>query len=220
VDAQGIWRDLSGVVHDIAPAVLGPDSMARLAALDTATLPVVPTGVRLGPCVGGVGNVVCIGLNYADHAAEAGLKAPGQPIVFNKHSGAISGPNDDVWLAPGSQKLDWEVELGVVIGQRAFHVSEADALQPCGRLLPGQRRVRAGLPDRIRGPVDQGQELPHALPDRPLAGDARRTGRPAGRGPVAGRQRAAAPDGQHAHHDLWCGADRELPQPLHGTATR
>jgi len=129
VDARGVWRDLSGVVPDISPAVLGPDSMARLAALDAAGLPQVPPESRLGPCVGGVGNVICIGLNYADHAAEAGLKAPGQPIVFNKHSSAIGGPNDDVWLAPGSTKLDWEVELGVVIGHQAFHVSEADALK-------------------------------------------------------------------------------------------
>lgn len=128
IDAQGNRRDLSGVVPDIGPAVLGRDSMRRLAGIDTATLPLVPADARLGPCVAGVGNVVCIGLNYADHAAEAGLKAPGQPIVFNKHNGAISGPDDDVWLAPGSLKLDWEVELGVVIGERAFHVSEADAL--------------------------------------------------------------------------------------------
>jgi 2,4-didehydro-3-deoxy-L-rhamnonate hydrolase len=129
VDAGGQLRDLSGVVPDIGPASLGPDSMARLAAIDPGSLPRVPDGVRLGACVGGVGNVICIGLNYADHAAEAGLKAPGQPIVFNKHSGAISGPNDDVWQAPGSRKLDWEVELGIVIGQRAFHVSEAEALK-------------------------------------------------------------------------------------------
>jgi 2,4-didehydro-3-deoxy-L-rhamnonate hydrolase len=129
VDAGGQLRDLSGVVPDMGPASLGPDSMARLAAVDPASLSLVPEGVRLGPCVGGVGNVICIGLNYADHAAEAGLIAPGQPIVFNKHSGAISGPNDDIWLAPGSQKLDWEVELGIVIGQRAFHVSEDYALK-------------------------------------------------------------------------------------------
>jgi len=129
IDASGALRDLSGVVPDLAGAVLGRDSMARLRALDAASLPVVPAGTRLGPCVGGVGNVVAIGLNYADHAAEAGLKAPGQPIVFNKHNGAISGPNDDIWLPPGAQKLDWEVELGIVIGERAFHVSEADALQ-------------------------------------------------------------------------------------------
>jgi 2-keto-4-pentenoate hydratase/2-oxohepta-3-ene-1,7-dioic acid hydratase in catechol pathway len=129
LDASGALRDLSGVLTDITPATLGPDSMSRLAALDPSTLPRVPDSARLGACVGGVGNVVCIGLNYADHAAEAGLKPPGQPIVFNKHSGAISGPNDPVWLPPGSVKLDWEVELGIVIGQRAFHVSEADALQ-------------------------------------------------------------------------------------------
>lgn len=129
IDASGALRDLSGVVPDIAGAVLGRDSMARLRALDAASLPLVPAGVRIGACVGGVGNVLGIGLNYADHAAEAGLKAPGQPIVFNKHNGAISGPNDDIWLPPEAQKLDWEVELGIVIGERAFHVSEADALQ-------------------------------------------------------------------------------------------
>ncbi len=129
IDASGALRDLSGVVPDIAGAVLGRDSMSRLRALDPATLPLVPAGGRIGACVGAVGNVVCIGLNYSDHAAEAGMKAPGQPIVFNKHNGAISGPHDDIWLAPGSQKLDWEVELGIVIGERAFHVSEADALQ-------------------------------------------------------------------------------------------
>jgi len=129
IDASGALRDLSGVVPDIAGAVLGRDSMARLRAIDPSTLPLVAPGSRLGACVGAVGNVVCIGLNYSDHAAEAGMKAPGQPIVFNKHNGAISGPHDDVWLAPGSQKLDWEVELGIVIGERAFHVSEADALQ-------------------------------------------------------------------------------------------
>ncbi|MBS3997237.1 MAG: fumarylacetoacetate hydrolase family protein [Hydrogenophaga sp.] len=129
VDADGALRDLAGVVPDLSPATLGRDSMARLAALDAAQLPLVPAGSRIGACVGGVGNVVCIGLNYADHAAEAGLKPPGQPIVFNKHNGAISGPNDDVWLPPGAQKLDWEVELGIVIGEPAWHVSESDALR-------------------------------------------------------------------------------------------
>lgn len=129
IDASGGRRDLTGVVDDIHPATLGPDSMAKLAALDPNTLPILPEGNRLGACVGGVGNVVCIGLNYADHAAESGMKAPGQPIVFNKHNGAISGPNDDIWLAPGSLKLDWEVELGVVIGSPTFQVSEADALK-------------------------------------------------------------------------------------------
>ena len=128
IDASGGLRDLSGVVPDIAGAALGRDFMRQLAAIDPASLPPVPAGTRLGPCVGAVGNLICIGLNYADHAAESGMKAPSQPIVFSKHNGALSGPNDDVWLAPGSQKLDWEVELGIVIGERAFHVSEADAL--------------------------------------------------------------------------------------------
>lgn len=128
VDTDGILRDLAGITADIGPATLGPDSMARLAALDARRLPEVPAGTRLGPCVGGVGNVIGIGLNYADHAAEAGLKPPGQPIVFNKHNGAISGPNDDLWLPPGSHKLDWEVELGIVIGRRTFQIAEADAM--------------------------------------------------------------------------------------------
>ena len=129
VDAQGVLRDLSAHVADISSATLNPDTLARLAALDPATLPVLPADTRLGACVGQVGNVVAIGLNYADHAAEAGLKPPGQPIVFNKHNGAISGPNDDVLLPPGSEKMDWEVELGIVIGRRTWHVSEAEALQ-------------------------------------------------------------------------------------------
>ena len=129
VDAQGVLRDLSAHVADISSATLNPDTLARLAAIDPSTLPLLPGDTRLGACVGQVGNVVAIGLNYADHAAEAGLKPPGQPIVFNKHNGAISGPNDDVLLPPGSEKMDWEVELGIVIGRRAWHVSEADALQ-------------------------------------------------------------------------------------------
>jgi 2-keto-4-pentenoate hydratase/2-oxohepta-3-ene-1,7-dioic acid hydratase in catechol pathway len=128
VDASGVLRDLSAVMADIDPTTLNADSMARIQAVDTARLPVLPPETRLGACVGGVGNVIGIGLNYADHAAEAGLKAPGQPIVFNKHIGAISGPNDDVWLPPESVKLDWEVELGIVIGQRTFHVTEDRAL--------------------------------------------------------------------------------------------
>ena len=128
IDTSGGLRDLSGVVPDIAGAALGRDFMRQLAAIDPASLPLVPAGARLGPCVGGVGNLICIGLNYADHAAESGMKAPSQPIVFSKHNGALSGPNDEVWLPPGSEKLDWEVELGIVIGERCFHVSEDDAL--------------------------------------------------------------------------------------------
>jgi 2-keto-4-pentenoate hydratase/2-oxohepta-3-ene-1,7-dioic acid hydratase in catechol pathway len=128
IGASGELRDLTGVVTDICGAALGADSMAQLAALDPSALPLVPRGARLGACVGQVGTVIGIGLNYADHAAEAGLQPPGQPIVFNKHRGALCGPNDDVWLPPGALKLDWEVELGIVIGQRTFHISESEAL--------------------------------------------------------------------------------------------
>ena len=128
IDALGMGRDLSAVVPDLSGAVLGRDSMRRLMAVDPQALPLLPPQTRIGPCVGQVGNLICIGLNYADHAAEAGMQPPGQPIVFSKHTGAVSGPHDDVWLPPGARKLDWEVELGVVIGERAFHVGEAEAM--------------------------------------------------------------------------------------------
>jgi 2-keto-4-pentenoate hydratase/2-oxohepta-3-ene-1,7-dioic acid hydratase in catechol pathway len=129
LDAQGILRDLSSVVSDIHGPTLSPESLARLRALDTSSLPAVPADTRLGPCVGQVPNVVCIGLNYSDHAAETNTPIPTQPIVFNKHTSALAGPNDPVLIAPGSGKLDWEVELAIVIGRPAWHVSEAEALQ-------------------------------------------------------------------------------------------
>lgn len=129
IDAQGILRDLSSVVSDIHGPTLSPESLARLRALDTSSLPAMPPETRLGPCVGQVPNVVCIGLNYSDHAAETNTPIPTQPIVFNKHTSALAGPNDPVVIAPGSGKLDWEVELAIVIGRPAWHVSEAEALQ-------------------------------------------------------------------------------------------
>jgi len=129
IDAQGILRDLSSVVSDIHGPTLSPESLARLRALDTSSLPAMPADTRLGPCVGQVPNVVCIGLNYSDHAAETNTPIPTQPIVFNKHTSALAGPNDPVVIAPGSGKLDWEVELAIVIGRPAWHVSEAEALQ-------------------------------------------------------------------------------------------
>ena len=129
VDTQGILRDLSSVVSDIHGPTLSPESLARLRGLDTSSLPAMPADTRLGPCVGQVPNVVCIGLNYSDHAAETNTPIPTQPIVFNKHTSALAGPNDPVVMAPGSGKLDWEVELAIVIGRPAWHVSEAEALQ-------------------------------------------------------------------------------------------
>jgi 2,4-diketo-3-deoxy-L-fuconate hydrolase len=129
IDAQGVVRDLTGVVPDIDGRSLTPEGLAHLRKIDPATLPAVPAGVRLGACVGSIPNLVCIGLNYSDHAAETNTPIPSQPIVFNKHTGAAAGPNDALILAPGSAKLDWEVELAVVIGTPAWHVREEDALR-------------------------------------------------------------------------------------------
>lgn len=128
VDADGIVRDLSSVVDDIAGDTLSDGGLARLRSLDTATLPRVPEGVRLGACVGRVGKMVCIGLNYADHAAESNLPVPTEPVVFNKWTSAIVGPNDDVEIPRGSTKTDWEVELGVVIGKACKNVEAHEAL--------------------------------------------------------------------------------------------
>src|SRR5690606_18990276 len=129
LDAEGRIRDRSAHIADISGEVLGPDGLAQLAALDLDALPIVSGQPRLGPCVGHVPKFVAIGLNYADHAAEAGLPVPAEPVVFNKWTSCIIGPDDDVIIPPGAQKTDWEVELGVVIGARASQVSEAMALE-------------------------------------------------------------------------------------------
>ncbi len=125
LDADGRVRDLSGMIEDITP-----DTIGRLSGLDIdpASLPLAPEDSRIGACVGRIGKFVCIGLNYADHAAESGAPIPTEPVIFFKATSAVCGPNDDVFIPPGSSKTDWEVELGVVIGSVARHVSEADAL--------------------------------------------------------------------------------------------
>ncbi len=128
LDADGGLRDLSGEVADIAGDVLTPDGLERLAALDPATLPRVDGSPRLGACVGDIGKMICVGLNYADHAAESGMPVPPEPVLFFKATSAICGPNDDVRIPRGSEKTDWEVELGVVIGREARYVDEADAM--------------------------------------------------------------------------------------------
>ena len=127
IDADGRIRDLSGVVADIDGAALSDDSLSRLRALDLTALPLAPEGVRYGACVGKVGKFLCIGLNYADHAAESGLPIPDEPVLFSKATSCIVGPNDTVLKPRGSTKLDWEVELGIVIGKDAAYVSEEEA---------------------------------------------------------------------------------------------
>jgi len=128
LDANGHIRDLSQVVPDIAKEVLLPQSIERLKKTNLTTLPRVDEKVRIGPCVGHVGKFICVGLNYADHAAEAGAAVPSEPVLFMKAISAICGPNDDVIIPRGSEKTDWEVELGVIIGKPAKYVEEKDAL--------------------------------------------------------------------------------------------
>ncbi|MBF5095962.1 fumarylacetoacetate hydrolase family protein [Azospirillum sp. INR13] len=128
LDAEGRIRDLSAHVDDIAGAALLPDGLDRLRAIDPATLPLVEGAPRLGPCVGRVGKMVCIGLNFSDHAAETGMAVPPEPIIFMKATSAIVGPNDPIELPRGSEKTDWEVELAFVIGKTAKYVSEDEAM--------------------------------------------------------------------------------------------
>ncbi|MCC4106513.1 fumarylacetoacetate hydrolase family protein [Serratia ureilytica] len=129
LDAQGRLRDLSQHIADVGGAALSPASLAKLHALDSAALPLVEGQPRLGACVGGIGKFICIGLNYADHAAETGAAIPEEPVVFNKWTSAVVGPYDRVEIPRGSQKTDWEVELGVVIGLGGRYISEADAMR-------------------------------------------------------------------------------------------
>jgi 2-keto-4-pentenoate hydratase/2-oxohepta-3-ene-1,7-dioic acid hydratase in catechol pathway len=128
VDANGQVRDLSGVLPDITADTLTPAALQRLRELDTARLPLVAQPGRIAPPWRGMGKFICVGLNYADHAAESGVPVPAEPVLFMKTTSALIGCNDAVVLPQGSQKSDWEVELGVVIGSRARYVSEADAL--------------------------------------------------------------------------------------------
>lgn len=129
LDASGGLRDLSGIVADITPELLSPMGLARLAAVDANALPKVEGSPRFGVPFTGTRNFICIGLNYADHAAESNMPIPKEPVVFVKALSALSGPNDDVEIPKYSKKTDWEVELGIVIGTRAKYVEEASALE-------------------------------------------------------------------------------------------
>ncbi|MBU2285163.1 MAG: fumarylacetoacetate hydrolase family protein, partial [Gammaproteobacteria bacterium] len=128
LDEAGRLRDLCAHVADIDGAALDAAALQKLRALDVSGLPPVHGNPRIGPCVAGIGKFICIGLNYADHAAEAGMAVPAEPVVFSKWLSAVVGPNDDVRIPRGSLKTDWEVELGVVIGKTASYVEEADVM--------------------------------------------------------------------------------------------
>nr|WP_324258008.1 fumarylacetoacetate hydrolase family protein [Cellvibrio fontiphilus] len=128
VDSGGQLRDLSGVIADINGAAINDEALKKIAALELASLPLVPEGTRFGSCVNNVGKFICIGLNYADHAAESGVAVPSEPVVFMKATSAITGPNDNVIKPRNSTKLDWEVELGFVIGKHASYVELDEAM--------------------------------------------------------------------------------------------
>ena len=128
LDAGGIARDLSGIIEDINGKALSKESLERLGKLDVGSLPALPQDGRIGACVGDVRKFICVGLNYIDHARETGKEAPAEPILFMKATSAVVGPNDDIEIPKGSEKADWEVELGIVIGTRAKYVTEEQAL--------------------------------------------------------------------------------------------
>lgn len=129
VDSHGTIRCLAGIISDIDGSTISPESLEKIAALDLSLLPEVSPEERLGPCVGHVGKFLCIGLNYADHAAESGAEVPSEPEVFTKATSSITGPNDDIIIPKNSSKTDWEVELAIVIGKEARYIAEADAEQ-------------------------------------------------------------------------------------------
>jgi 2,4-diketo-3-deoxy-L-fuconate hydrolase len=132
LDAEGRVRDLSGLIPDLSGDTLLPANLSRLAAINPHELPLVAgtpqAGLRLGPCVGAIGKFICIGLNFADHAEEAGMAVPDEPVIFNKWTSAVSGPDDDVVIPPGAVKTDWEVELAIVIGRGGKYIEESAAL--------------------------------------------------------------------------------------------
>jgi 2,4-didehydro-3-deoxy-L-rhamnonate hydrolase len=129
LDRNGQLRDLSGAIKDLTPDALAPAALDKLKKLDPASLPAVSGNPRLGPCVAGISKLVCVGLNYVDHAKEAGMQIPTEPVLFLKAISSLSGPNDPVMLPKGAEKGDWEVELGIVIGSKAQYVSVHDALK-------------------------------------------------------------------------------------------
>ncbi len=174
LDAQGRIRDLSKIVPDIAGDVLSPKGLAKLRKLKPDTLPLVRGTPRLGACVGKVGNFVAIGLNYADHAAEAGMPLPTEPLIFNKAPSCICGPNDDTMIPKDSTKLDYEVELGVVIGSRARYLAKNKAMEAvAGYCLANDVSERVFQLERSR-PIHQGQGLRDLRSARAVAGHQRR----------------------------------------------
>ena len=167
VDAHGRVRDLSMLLPDVGPQQLSPRTLSALAAIDIDKLPLVEEGVRLGCPIGNVGKIVCVGLNYRDHAEEANMPVPKEPVLFMKAITTLSGPNDDVQIPPGAEKADWEVELGIVIGTRLKHVKKEAAMQHiAGYVLANDVSERAYQTER-GGQWDKGKSYDTFAPIGP-----------------------------------------------------
>lgn len=211
LDEDGVIRDLSGVVPDIAGDVLSDEGMKPLRDVDPATLPVVDPSTRLGPCVAGTGKFICIGLNYADHAAESGLDVPPEPVIFMKATSSICGPNDPIIIPRGSEKTDWEVELAVIIGKRAKYVFEADALEyVAGYAVTNDVSERAFQIERA-GQRTKGKSCDNYGQIGPWL---------VTRDEVADRERQEDARRQHQYYGLWRGPCGVIPQPIHEPAPR
>ena len=207
LDGDGVVRDLSGEVSDIAGDALSDSVMDRLRAIDPGTLPIVEGNPRLGPCVGQIGKYMCIGLNYTDHAEETGNPIPDHPILFMKANSAINGPDDDVVIPRGSTHSDWEVELGVVIGKAAKYVSEGEALDHVAGYCVCNDVSERHFQLHLTGQWTKGKSCDTFGPTGPLACNARRNCRSAESGHVAGREWTEDADRQYAHDDLYGSAD-------------
>ena len=208
------------MIGDIAGDALLPESLARLAKLDPSTLPLVPSAERIGPCVGRIGKFICIGLNYADHAAESNLPVPSEPVVFNKWLSAVVGPNDDVRIPRGSKKTDWEVELGVVIGKGGAYIDEADALSHvAGYCVINDVSEREYQIER-GGTWDKGKGCDTFGPIGPWLVTADEVPDPHKLAALARSRRQALSERQHRHDDLQGRArSSSYLSPLHEPAT-
>ncbi|GAA2895867.1 hypothetical protein GCM10020220_102410 [Nonomuraea rubra] len=211
------YIDVSDVTPDFDErffAAGGPALLAdRVSRGDTREF----AGERIGAPIARPHQILCIGLNYSDHAAETGQAVPEEPILFTKSPNTLVGPYDDVRIPRGSTKTDWEVELGIVIGRRTSYLDSAEEAKGRDRrVLRGQRRQRARLPDGARRPVEQGQVRRDVQPGRAVAGHAGRARRREEPRHVAGRQRRAPPDRHHQDDDLRPVRHRAPPEPVHG----
>ena len=215
IDAQGKVRALSSVLADLGPDELSPASLAKLRGIDPATLPLVAQPGRIAPPWSGCGKFLCIGLNYVDHAAEAGMPVPKEPILFMKPISARVGPNDAVVLPQGSLKGDWEVELGVVIGTRARYVPEADALNyVAGYCVVNDVSEREYQLER-GGQWDKGKGCDTFGPVGPWLVTTDEVTDPQALADVVRGQRAPHAERKYAYDGVWRQATGELPQPFH-----